>query len=62
MNISEFERVKPRKAYTALERLIKKYTTEPLTEAPGEEDVKRKMTEEVKEDLLKFKHIFLTGE
>ena len=63
MNINEFERTKPRKAHSALQRFMKKYTSEPLTEAPSEEEkFRRKMTQEVKDDLLKFKDIFLTGE
>tara|TARA_Y100001951_G_C11277569_1_gene262989 strand:+ start:996 stop:1187 length:192 start_codon:yes stop_codon:yes gene_type:complete len=63
MNINEFERTKPRKAHSALQRLIKKYSPEPLAEALSEEEeFRRKMIQEVKDDLLKLKEIFLTGE
>ena len=70
MNISEFERTKPEKAYNALQKLIKKYTAESLVEAADEAEgvtasvlvIQGKMAQEVKDDLLKFKEIFLTGE
>jgi hypothetical protein len=63
MNISEFERRKPRKAFEQLERLIKKYTAVCHTEEMDEEDaITKKISKEVKDDLLRFKQTFLTGE
>lgn len=63
MNISEFERSKPRKAFEHLERLIKKYTAASHTEEMDEEDaITKKISKEVKDDLLRFKQTFLTGE
>ena len=54
----------------ALQKLIKKYTAESLVEAADEAEgvtasvlvIQGKMAQEVKDDLLKFKEIFLTGE
>ena len=52
MNISEFERTKPRKTYIALQNLIKKYSVESATEAFDEsENIEKKMAREVKDDL-----------
>ena len=62
MNISEFERAKPTKTYDQLNRLIKKYTAASHTEEMDEEDaITKKISKEVKDDLLRFKQTFLTG-
>ena len=69
MNISEFDRTKPRKAYEKLDHLINKYRT--LSEhnlSEEEEDVcasqhaiSRMISKEITHDLDSFKKIFLTG-
>ena len=62
-NISEFERTKPIKTYEHLDRLIKKYSSSCNIEEMDEEDaITKKISKEVKDDLLKFKKVFLTGE
>mgnify|MGYP003656844113 CR=1 FL=1 len=62
-NISEFERAKPTKTYEHLSRLIKKYSSNCNTEEMDEEDaITKKISKEVKDDLLRFKQTFLTGE
>ena len=67
MNISEFERTKPVETMRELNRLINKYTIISKDEA-AEEDVSSsvhlvtsRFSEEVKDDLVKFKAIFHTG-
>ncbi len=63
MNINEFERRKPRKTYAYLEKLLKKYSSECATEVMDDEDaIRKKMALEIKNDLLRFKQIFLRGE
>jgi hypothetical protein len=67
MNISEFERTKPIETMQELNRLINKYTNISKDEVP-EEDVNSsvhfvtsRFSEEVKNDLVKFRAIFHTG-
>jgi len=61
-SISEFERTKPTKTYEYLDRLIKKYSSSCNIEEMDEEDaITKKISKEVKDDLLKFKKVFLTG-
>ena len=70
MNISEFERTKPRQAYEKLDHLINKYRT--LSEhnlSEEEEDVcasqhtiSQMISKEITRDLDSFKKKFLTGD
>jgi hypothetical protein len=67
MNISEFERTKPVETMQELNRLINKYTNISKDEA-SEEDVSSsvhfvtsRLSEEVKDDLVRFRSIFHTG-
>ena len=63
MNINEVERAKPREAYAYLKKLLKKYSEECATEVMDDEDaIRKKMALEIKNDLLRFKKIFLSGD
>lgn len=63
MNISEFERGKPQKTYKFIEGLIKKYQSVAAEDIMEEADeAKRSLSLEVKNDLLRLKQIFLSGE
>ena len=62
-SISEFERTKPTKTYEHLNRLIKKYSSNCNIEEMDHEDaITKKISREIKDDLLKFKQVFVTGE
>jgi len=61
-SISEFEREKPIQAYECLNRLIKKYSTQCFGEEMDDKDAAiKEVSKEVKDDLLRFKIIFLSG-
>ena len=63
MNISEFERGKPQKTYKFIEDLIKKYQSVASDDIMEEADeAKRSLSLEIKNDLLRLKQIFLSGE
>ena len=63
MNISEFERVKPMETMKELNRLIKKYSSLSNEEIMDDSDaVTASLAQVVKDDLLKFKALFKSGE
>ena len=63
INISEFERGKPQKTYKFIEALIKKYQSAAAEDIMEEADeAKRSLSLEIKNDLLRLKQIFLSGE
>ncbi|MDA7495818.1 hypothetical protein OAL45_00410 [bacterium] len=64
MNISEFERNKPRKTFQAINFAIKKYETYILETNPIMNDSDGKLMElsqEVLDDLNRIKNLFLKG-
>lgn len=63
MNISEFERVKPIETMKELNRLIKKYSSLSNEEIMDDTDAATaSLAQVVKDDLLKFKALFKSGE
>ena len=63
MNISEFERVKPIESMKELNRLIKKYSALSNEEIMDDTDAATaSLAQVVKDDLLKFKILFKSGE
>ena len=63
MNISEFERVKPMETMKELNRLIKKYSSLSNEEIMDDTDAATaSLAQVVKDDLLKFKALFKSGE
>ena len=63
MNISEFERVKPIESMKELNRLIKKYSALSNEEIMDDADAATaSLAQVVKDDLLKFKILFKSGE
>ena len=62
MNISEFERTKPKETLLKINNLIKKYSSRSNNEVMDDSDAREaSMSLEVKNDLLNLKKLFLTG-
>tara|TARA_B100000287_G_scaffold403955_1_gene426193 strand:+ start:236 stop:427 length:192 start_codon:yes stop_codon:yes gene_type:complete len=63
MNISEFERVKPIETMKELNRLIKKYSSLSNEEIMDDSDAATvTMAKTIKDDLLRFKILFKSGD
>ena len=62
MNISEFERTKPKQTFSEFDNLIKKYGSRANNEIMDDADPKEvSMSLEIKNDLLKLKGLFTAG-
>ena len=62
MNISEFERTKPKQTFSEFDNLIKKYGSRANNEIMDDADAKEvSMSLEIKNDLLKLKGLFKAG-
>ncbi len=63
MNVSEFERTKPTETMAELNRLIKKYSTASNEEIMDDSDAAAvTMAKTIKDDLLRFKILFKSGD